>query len=103
RRRHTRFSRDWSSDVCSSDLQPGRLVRDGVFDEGFFGGEHRLEAEVFDPERERIQMLTAQVAGGGCFTDLAHQFGDARGASQPSSEESRVGEGGRAGMARSYD
>src|SRR5690606_41203039 len=26
RRRHTRFSRDWSSDVCSSDLlDPGRL------------------------------------------------------------------------------
>src|SRR5690606_41209832 len=24
RRRHTRFSRDWSSDVCSSDL-PGRV------------------------------------------------------------------------------
>src|SRR5690606_39716555 len=23
RRRHTRFSRDWSSDVCSSDLQIG--------------------------------------------------------------------------------
>src|SRR5690606_40004711 len=23
RRRHTRFSRDWSSDVCSSDLRPG--------------------------------------------------------------------------------
>src|SRR5690606_39499774 len=23
RRRHTRFSRDWSSDVCSSDLTPG--------------------------------------------------------------------------------
>src|SRR5690606_40884938 len=22
RRRHTRFSRDWSSDVCSSDLSP---------------------------------------------------------------------------------
>src|SRR5215475_15360941 len=22
RRRHTRFSRDWSSDVCSSDLTP---------------------------------------------------------------------------------
>src|SRR5690606_41010146 len=27
RRRHTRFSRDWSSDVCSSDLQP---CRDGA-------------------------------------------------------------------------
>src|SRR5690606_39545449 len=24
RRRHTRFSRDWSSDVCSSDLSPFR-------------------------------------------------------------------------------
>src|SRR5690606_40569757 len=27
RRRHTRFSRDWSSDVCSSDLQ-ARLPKD---------------------------------------------------------------------------
>src|SRR5690606_40814838 len=27
RRRHTRFSRDWSSDVCSSDLDTGVLVR----------------------------------------------------------------------------
>src|SRR5690606_36070189 len=24
-RRHTRFSRDWSSDVCSSDLMPQRI------------------------------------------------------------------------------
>src|SRR5690606_40105643 len=24
RRRHTRFSRDWSSDVCSSDLKAGK-------------------------------------------------------------------------------
>src|SRR5690606_23747221 len=27
RRRHTRFSRDWSSDVCSSDLEDVRIVR----------------------------------------------------------------------------
>src|SRR5690606_40441368 len=27
RRRHTRFSRDWSSDVCSSDLLYGLLFR----------------------------------------------------------------------------
>src|SRR5690606_39336771 len=26
RRRHTRFSRDWSSDVCSSDLVKGSAV-----------------------------------------------------------------------------
>src|SRR5690606_22414129 len=27
RRRHTRFSRDWSSDVCSSDLRHAGLAR----------------------------------------------------------------------------
>src|SRR5690606_39507324 len=27
RRRHTRFSRDWSSDVCSSDLGHGGAIR----------------------------------------------------------------------------
>src|SRR5690606_40480560 len=26
RRRHTRFSRDWSSDVCSSDLAEARVA-----------------------------------------------------------------------------
>src|SRR5690606_40803628 len=26
RRRHTRFSRDWSSDVCSSDLLPFAVI-----------------------------------------------------------------------------
>src|SRR5690606_39539978 len=30
RRRHTRFSRDWSSDVCSSDLQKLDFQRLGV-------------------------------------------------------------------------
>src|SRR5690606_39440270 len=28
RRRHTRFSRDWSSDVCSSDLRVKQVVAD---------------------------------------------------------------------------
>src|SRR3712207_1882953 len=27
RRRHTRYWRDWSSDVCSSDLRPGPVAR----------------------------------------------------------------------------
>src|SRR5690606_40464718 len=30
-RRHTRSSRDWSSDVCSSDLSPARWVVDPDF------------------------------------------------------------------------
>src|SRR5690606_39700319 len=29
-RRHTRFSRDWSSDVCSSDLFMGPLIREAA-------------------------------------------------------------------------
>src|SRR5690606_40668174 len=32
-RRHTRFSRDWSSDVCSSDLEPPSTVSIGSKDE----------------------------------------------------------------------
>src|SRR5690606_39997880 len=30
RRRHTRFSRDWSSDVCSSDLATRRIMSVGI-------------------------------------------------------------------------
>src|SRR2546429_6692677 len=30
RRRHTRCSRDWSSDVCSSDLSPAQAMRLGM-------------------------------------------------------------------------
>src|SRR5690606_40535610 len=32
RRRHTRFSRDWSSDVCSSDLSLGALETESFQD-----------------------------------------------------------------------
>src|SRR5207247_6135166 len=32
RRRHTRSTRDWSSDVCSSDLLPAGVHRDAVSD-----------------------------------------------------------------------
>src|SRR2546429_2855715 len=30
RRRHTRCSRDWSSDVCSSDLLPSSITSGGI-------------------------------------------------------------------------
>src|SRR5690606_39835017 len=32
RRRHTRFSRDWSSDVCSSDLRTRLYLQDLTYD-----------------------------------------------------------------------
>src|SRR5690606_40080027 len=35
RRRHTRFSRDWSSDVCSSDLWLDSTILDALYGWGF--------------------------------------------------------------------
>src|SRR6266702_5670002 len=43
RRRHTRWPRDWSSDVCSSDLC--------------------LEADVYDPGDGKQRTLAVEVAG----------------------------------------
>src|SRR5439155_17665923 len=40
RRRHTRWPRDWSSDVCSSDLQPALCTRDQVHDPGWIRRDH---------------------------------------------------------------
>src|SRR5690606_40628739 len=51
RRRHTRFSRDWSSDVCSSDLfLQGRLGADGLrtLQEAACAGNGALSAEATD-------------------------------------------------------
>src|SRR5690606_40593662 len=45
RRRHTRFSRDWSSDVCSSDLADHEAGHARVGD--------RQDAFVFDRHKER--------------------------------------------------
>src|SRR5690606_40765547 len=46
RRRHTRFSRDWSSDVCSSDLYSERFNR---FSPGLIGRLSLLGAILRDP------------------------------------------------------
>src|SRR5690606_41162189 len=60
RRRHTRFSRDWSSDVCSSDLRALVGARpDEIAD--------TLEAEhrIVNVERYRLDAVIA-VRGAGC-------------------------------------
>src|SRR3712207_9369115 len=38
RRRHTRYWRDWSSDVCSSDLRVGRVIERVWREGGRFDG-----------------------------------------------------------------
>src|SRR5690625_6610283 len=61
RRRHTRWPRDWSSDVCSSDLGPARAVLDGasgVHDEDVVGhlGDHTQVVGDHDDRRPEIAL-----------------------------------------------
>src|SRR5690606_40836493 len=83
RRRHTRFSRDWSSDVCSSDLQHG--------DQGGEAGDGRGLPPVDAEEPGRVG--GEQRDGGlGEGLDGTLEGGDPEGASEHGrSEERRVG------------
>src|SRR5690606_40383545 len=82
RRRHTRFSRDWSSDVCSSDLVD---AEEGVWLRGRQDGIDRdadiAVSAVLETDRSRE-------AGGHLAVRL--RFGGR-------SEERRVGKEGRCG------
>src|SRR5690606_40075308 len=57
RRRHTRFSRDWSSDVCSSDLGLDRIP------DVFLGNEAHLEVELVEFAR---QAVSAEIGRASC-------------------------------------
>src|SRR5690606_40383456 len=54
RRRHTRFSRDWSSDVCSSDLKNYNLrpAPPGKFEGGYVIDEAVYELLLDGPDEE---------------------------------------------------
>src|SRR5690606_937928 len=64
RRRHTRFSRDWSSDVCSSALSPevidwGRSLLDAV-DLADFAG--KKPGELSGGQQQRVAVARALVS-----------------------------------------
>src|SRR5204862_1492017 len=95
RRRHTRSLRDWSSDVCSSDLTAARLfplpeyvtrilvrVRLEFIDHG-----HAVEAGQ--------RTTPSQVVDGAPPSHSATRVEPADSLSCPRSEERRVGKGGR--------
>src|SRR5690606_41159804 len=88
RRRHTRFSRDWSSDVCSSDLkQPpgGQLsIRD--------------PRKPFVDRRWRAALLGCGSPGGGCGTGGDQWLTDLR-PPPPWSDELRCSKGRQIGRA----
>src|SRR5690606_40735186 len=89
RRRHTRFSRDWSSDVCSSDLQRVRLayddavqrVRQTLKDQGF-GVLTEIDMTATLRDKIGVDIGRRYMILGACNPQLAHR---AR------SEERRVG------------
>src|SRR5690606_40493039 len=92
RGRHTIFSRDWSSDVCSSDL-----VRVGVIDTGV-DGNHPDIAPNFDKDLSRNFTVDMPTDPNGEVVDGPCEF---RGCVDPNdhddnrSEERRVGNGRR--------
>src|SRR5690606_39706171 len=65
--RHTRFSRDWSSDVCSSDLR-GLLYH-------YFPTKRDFFAAVVERESERMLRMTAAVPGVPVREQLAAGLG----------------------------
>src|SRR5699024_11566741 len=80
RRRHTISKRDWSSDVCSSDLWP-------------FGGlEHGIQVPLGLPKRGPVQVAAQQTGSGAMPVGRQHVLGQLRVAQQQArSEERRVG------------
>src|SRR5690606_40052860 len=55
RRRHTRFSRDWSSDVCSSDLNQGYGLQ--------VAQRAGIPSSVIQQAREKLRVLEQDSAG----------------------------------------
>src|SRR5207302_2582682 len=84
RRRHTTFSRDWSSDVCSSDLSIGRQRR---------MTQHLARGSVADAVP--IEQFARQIKPAALciLVEIAQDVGQLQGAAERS-EERRVGKEG---------
>src|SRR5690606_41010926 len=92
RRLHTRFSRDWSSDVCSSDLErelPETVAR--LSDPSALGENtpEELAAQVQEPIQLRSRDEIGQVAQA---FNAVHRSAVRVAAEQARSEERRVGQ-----------
>src|SRR5690606_40825006 len=83
RRRHTRFSRDWSSDVCSSDLAVG-----SGNDATGIAAAKRLVSPAHRGARNAGGIVAAADGGGA---DCGRDARDASGIVKTRSEERRVG------------
>src|SRR5690606_40969055 len=94
RRRHTRFSRDWSSDVCSSDLGAGLAGAVPAWGTAVGAlGQVAAEAEAKSPPRF-IRVVESKSGQNVRLELVIRSFAPAEGEGR--TEERRVGEGGRA-------
>src|SRR5690606_39704843 len=85
-RRHTRFSRDWSSDVCSSDL--GNLLRRHDAHDVYLDA----AARIADLEGvRRAAVLTAELRRQGVAPGEVEAALEGSAPPSPRSEERRVG------------
>src|SRR5690606_40060776 len=99
RRRHTRFSRDWSSDVCSSDLS---YLRDSLGVHNFlyaFSPDNRFNSREEFLERYPGDAWVDMV-GMDNYGDLGR---DRKDIAKARSEERRVGKECREGVGASQD
>src|SRR5206468_10094269 len=97
--RHTRSDRDWSSDVCSSDL--------AVNEPPILGGLQKRPALSFAERHLGLRTATAESVSDSLLDawgdeversfDVDALLAIARGAPELRSEERRVGKGGRCG------
>src|SRR5699024_12082306 len=91
RRRHTRSKRDWSSDVCSSDLQTRLMETHFVFG-GVYVDVHLMRVDLQIQHKRRL-LIGPQFV----FAGLADRMIDQAIAHHARSEERRVGKEGRSG------
>src|SRR5690606_40735028 len=91
-RRHTRFSRDWSSDMCSSDLVPRRAQRLGNDVQRAYPRYYPQElADIADHVAPQAQhALLGGMSQFHPFVSVAHAYAAGRG-QIIRSEERRVG------------
>src|SRR5690606_39781159 len=100
RRRHTRFSRDWSSDVCSSDLSCA-MNRRIVVAAAILGLVAALFALLL--YQRRSDAPNTATAERGSIDVTIQTVGSVQTPDAARSEERRVGKGGEVGGSRCHE
>src|SRR5439155_12551547 len=95
-RRHTRWPRDWSSDVCSSDLIAGALAAGALIGLAFIAGPGAVLHRLVHPRLYWLPIaFVATIASYLGYMLAYRQCANAGAGPDLRSEERRVGKGWR--------